>query len=40
MDVLNKMLLKASVLKLFKCLKVGEGEYNEEVTHSFFANDT
>lgn len=40
MEVLNKILLRARELELFKILKVNEGELIEEVTHLFFADDT
>lgn len=40
MKALNKMLLGARELDLFKCLKVGVGEHTEEKIHIFFANDT
>lgn len=36
MKILNKILLKVRELELFKCLKVGEDELTEEVTHLFF----
>lgn len=40
MEVLNKMLRRATELELFRGLKVGAGEHTEEVTHLLFADDT
>lgn len=39
-EVLNKFLLKAKELDLFKGLKVGKREKSEDVSHLFFMDDT
>lgn len=40
LEALNKLLLRAREVGLFRGLCIGKGEERVEVTHLFFANDT
>lgn len=40
MEALNRMLIRARELDLFKGLKVGLGKHTEEITCLFFADNT